>query len=434
MAGRKRAFYILLTLLFLGMLLMNLLTPAEADDYSYMYSYASGERVRSVQDVVASGIAHFKMMNGRVVSHSLFAQPLHWAGKPLFNLLNSLVYIAFLLGIYLTITPGARYDWGLLLAIHAAVFLFAPVFGVTVLWMTGACNYLWPLTLILYALLPFHRAVLGKELPRGHGKRALFVLAALCGGNGIENTSLAMLALMGGILIWLRRQKRRISWDLYLFFFMGCLGYGILMAARAGLLTGQALSPGTYIENFIQCTQRLLEQKWIFCAYAALLILSWADPAMKGRRDLSIGLAGCALLANMAMVVAGYYPRRADFGWIILLLAACGLLLPALESLRGGILRRILTAGLTLMAVFTFLNVMPKNYNRYRQAEARIAHVMEQREAGLTDAVTFGIKSKSPYDVFGDGTPLSADAEYRPNACFAKLYGVHTLTISDEVY
>lgn len=57
---------LLVGVLFFG---FNFYTPLFADDYSYSYSFSTGERIESIADIVESQIAHYSNTNGRFVTH-----------------------------------------------------------------------------------------------------------------------------------------------------------------------------------------------------------------------------------------------------------------------------------------------------------------------------------------------------------------------------
>ena len=431
---RKYGFFLLIAIIYAMLLVLNLLTPMSTDDYAYLYHMQTKERVVTLADMVSAGRVHYMLMNGRIFTNVIFTQAMLWLGKIPFSFINALVYVAFIMGIYLLVKGEKRKDWLLLLAIHSAVFLFAPVFGITMLWLNGSCNYLWGTTLIMYAILPFGRAVLSDEVPKiGLALQCLFVLAALAAGNITENTSTAMLALMVLCLGLLLLQKKRVPLFLLVSLAMALVGYKLLFSSTGLHLDTRAPSSlGGYLNNFSVCMNRLWDKRWLLYAYALFFFLT---PKTDTRRRLfSLFLVACGLLANVAMIVPSYYPARADFGWVIFFLAACGVLLPAFTALHGGALWRTLAAGLALTAALNFLWVLPVNYDRYCQNEALIADVIAQRDAGVTEVVTFGIRSRSSYDIFCDGIGLSANPEYWPNLCFAKYYGVQSIAVSEELY
>ena len=93
--------WVALTLLATGVLFyfMNVYTPMSGDDFLYMYSFYDGMRIESIRDILVSQYAHYFSMNGRVIVHFL-AQFFHLLGKPIFNGINVIAFLAF--GVYTT--------------------------------------------------------------------------------------------------------------------------------------------------------------------------------------------------------------------------------------------------------------------------------------------------------------------------------------------
>jgi membrane protein implicated in regulation of membrane protease activity len=197
---------------------------------------------------------------------------------------------------------------------------------------------------------------------------------------------------------------------------------------------GHSGGMGVLLNNFQDCMGKLKEQGPLMAAYVFLALLAGRSPRHRGRLRFSLGLFGSAMLANAMMISPGYYADRPAFGWVMMLIVACALLAPALAEVRELPLWDAVVVCLALSAAVTYLWALPACYNRYRQAEARVAYVREQRDAGVADVVAFRIKSHSRYDVYCDGNVFSAVAEYGPNACFAKRYGVESFAVSMESY
>ena len=96
---KNRKLYISLFVIFLVALVYNVLSPFTTDDYSYMYSFATNERITSLFQVFPSMVTHYAEMNGRTAPHFL-AQCLLIFPKAVFNVANSLMFTAFVYLIY----------------------------------------------------------------------------------------------------------------------------------------------------------------------------------------------------------------------------------------------------------------------------------------------------------------------------------------------
>ena len=77
----------LLLVVVLLMLAGSALTPYSVDDWSYMFSFATGERIASVGDIFPSMAAHAQRLNGRLIAH-FWAQLFLLLPKMCFNVVN----------------------------------------------------------------------------------------------------------------------------------------------------------------------------------------------------------------------------------------------------------------------------------------------------------------------------------------------------------
>lgn len=208
-----------LTLLIVGVLFysLNYYTPIAGDDYVYMHSQYTGEKISSIKDIFLSQYSSYYIWNSRVVVH-FFAQFFLWKGKECFNFVNTIVYLIFGILIFYHGTNGRfRNNLSLLLFVYCSLFMFTPTFGKSFLWLVGSCNYLFGITLALAYLIPYrfitNREIIAKkanwilELLKLMGMSILGVLA----GWTNENTSVALIAIVLGFLLYYRNQNRNIS-------------------------------------------------------------------------------------------------------------------------------------------------------------------------------------------------------------------------------
>lgn len=184
-------------LLFLFMLACNILTPYLADDFTYMFSFQSGERIKDLWDIFPSMLAHAQKMNGRLVTHFLVQLTFLFPAN-LFDFVNAAM---FTFQVYL-ICRTARAK-GLRQAILAgaasfALWLCEPAFGQVNLWQDGSINYLWSLVFGLLFLQPFVSAFLSdRPLP----KSAYLYLLAFLAGAYSETASAAVIFMAVALLL-----------------------------------------------------------------------------------------------------------------------------------------------------------------------------------------------------------------------------------------
>ena len=155
--SKKQQTIIILASIFIMMLVLNLLTPLLADDYSYSLS-TDNTKINSLMDIINYQIQHYLHWGGRTVAHTI-AQCFLMFPKFIFSIVNSLMYIILIYLIYLHAKDNSTTQKPiLLLLIHLGLWFLLPVFGQTCLWLVGSCNYLWTTVIILLLLLQYRKS------------------------------------------------------------------------------------------------------------------------------------------------------------------------------------------------------------------------------------------------------------------------------------
>jgi hypothetical protein len=436
--NRNVVFWTALALYFLFFLGLNFLTPLVSDDYHYAFSFATDERITSFWQIFPSLYEHYFVMHGRTAVH-FFTQLFMLVGKPVFNMCNAAVATLLLYGLYRLAAGRGETNPAVLLGLGALSFLFTPAFGQTMLWLDGACNYLWGATIVVWVLVPFRDALMEGRDIRSPWLMALLFPGSLFMGAASENASPAALLFMiaAAAILWRRTGKLRpwmgVSCGL------AAAGFLILVlspanAVRATYYAAEGVSQtGQYLLNFRTAAQTLVEHGLPLCAvFLVLFAAAAAQKADRNRLLLSALLFLSGLAANFAMTLSNGYPLRAMMGCAVLILASIGVLLP--DTLKGAY--RPLALGAVACAVFvalvTALSIVPTNYNRYAEARAREAYVTRQRDLGSLNVTTYTLRGMSSYDVFYDITDISYDETYWPNVYYARYYGVDTV-VTDRV-
>ncbi len=169
--------------------ILNMYTPIMHDDFAYLYKYGPPSAVRpteipiqSIVDIFESQYYHYLDVNGRALLHFLI-QLFLFFGKDIFNVFNTLVLLALIVIIYKIAvqykTSGVE-RFFILTFITASVWLTSPFVGQTMLWTTGAINYLWG-TLAVLGFLYYLQNKL--KVPSFHWVQGflLFVCSLLAG-------------------------------------------------------------------------------------------------------------------------------------------------------------------------------------------------------------------------------------------------------------
>lgn len=144
--------YTLFLLIIIGIAfyLMNIWTPLYSDDWHYCFIFGTHIPIDSIHDILISQYRHYFEFNGRLVPH-LFVQLFDGiVGKAGFNIANTIIWIVFLHLLIITIPNSQKLYYKLLTLSTTFILLLIPGFKNCFLWMSGACNYLWTITLLLF--------------------------------------------------------------------------------------------------------------------------------------------------------------------------------------------------------------------------------------------------------------------------------------------
>ncbi|HPF87931.1 MAG TPA: DUF6056 family protein [Candidatus Limiplasma sp.] len=431
-------FWAILGAFYLAMLLLNFITPLVSDDYRYCFSFATGERITSVWQIFPSLAAHYTSQHGRIFVH-FFVQLMLLVGKPVFNFINAGVAALLLLGIYRMASRLSNKEPFFLLVIAAVLIVFTPAFGQTMLWLDGACNYLWGITLIVWVLVPVRDAMVEQTGKPSGRMLALLFIGSLLAGATSENNSPAAIAFIGLCWLTVLVRERRLSGWMFL-----CIALAV-----AGWLS-IVLSPGTIARNAYQenptlsaLGQKMVrfqnvvaafekEQLVLSCAYIFLFAMGVVLGLQREKLRVSAFFFVAALLADLVLIFSNYLPTRSLMGSSVFILAACGMLLfPLLQTSFRALLAGA-CACVVLLALVTAARILPDNYTRFRLAQTREQYVVEQQAAGNLDVTTYSIEGKSPYDVYYDLSDISNDETYFPNVYYAKYYGLNSV-VTDTI-
>lgn len=418
------------------MLLFNCLTPFVADDFTFAFSYRTGQRLTGLWDVLQSQTYHYFTWSGRFLIKTLdqwfTIQP-----KPLFNLCNTAIYIGLALLVYLA-AKGRRAsrDPQLLLFIFLSFWMVSPVFGQTNLWMCGSFNYLWASFFCVAAALPF-ALQLHSPLGRRPWLPVVCFFVGLVGGWSSENTSAGLLVLMVLALGWELVQNRKAPLWMFTGFAGALLGFGLLILAP-GNYQRQDAAPDPRGLVTILATRFLtaINMLWdyglpLLVIFALLFWLLWLQKPAPRVLFLPLALLAAGLGANFAMVLSPVYYERSTHGVFVFLTAACAAALAGLDRSR---LRPLLGAGAAVLALTACFQLVWAGYDIasfWMMHQTREAELLAQKQQGQTQVVSYSIE---PYTRWcaGYGLPdLRTDPEDWICSDMARYYGLDSLYASE---
>lgn len=428
----RKGVYILMGLLFVYMLILNLLTPYIADDYVYRFSFADSSLNRTVADVVKSMYAHCFNMNGRVISHSLESLFLLMP-KLVFDLCNAAVYVFVMYALYRICNFKRRPCPVLFLVIAMAFWYFMPVFGQVVLWQVGALNYLWGLAVGAAFLLPYIVNYVNSADPLPSGwMKVLFSAAALVVGMYTEVTSFVVI-LLGLLLIVISGATGRTAWKNWLWIPLGIalVGFLIMMQMPAEINAKEG-EPGLaqLMKGFDTAAEMMeLHLKWLCIIWGGCFDLGVYGKVRTERLVLSGLFAFGAVVGNFMLTVAAYYPERCLCTSCMLLILACGVVIPELKSGGVGACRACAGAALAVAFLFSLARGSYDIFRTYTDFTAREIIIAQAVQEGRRELALPLVHAHSQYSAFWDTKDLDTEtANSWPNNQMAQYYGVSSIT------
>lgn len=417
--------FFVIALSFAILLFLNMLTPLISDDITYLFVFGETDRISSIADVIQSQINHYYMWGGRSVVHFI-AQVLLMLPSYVADILNTMMYLVYVSLIYYHIKGKDRKNsLSLFVLINMAIWFFQPVFGDTILWTTGASNYLWGTTIILLFLIPY-RIYNGTESKLSLNlvlACTLFVWGVMAGWTN-ENTAGAMILMVVLFLLYYRSNRWRVPvWGV--FGLIGSLiGFSIMILAPGNFeRAGGATSLDLYVFAY-----RLFNYTLTFFYYGGvsvlvasfLFVLYNKFPQAANTRDTNLKITIIyyivAIAAVYAMLLSPTFPRRALFGVVTFLIIGMGIMyfnLDFKEKLVRQMRLIVMVIGIVSFG-FTFY-LAAKDIGAFKE-------IVHERENVIKEAKLKGTK-KCEFKRFDGGTYIHGEDPYSEKA-MSQYYGI----------
>lgn len=443
---RKLIFGLILLAAFLSIYVYNILTPYMSDDYAYACSVREAS---SLWDLAKQQYGEYLSNSGRVIGQFNVRLSLS-VDKQVFNLVNSVMFIILVLLMYANVRRKRKNDIFVLLLIITFLWRFAVDFGQTMLWICGACNYLWGSVFIL-GFVTFYRHFLDNSeeirhhAPLAAGAFFFGVLAGWCN----ENTSGGglLLVLMFGLNFWQDRRKRGQR-SVYPFMVSGILGMccGILgMISAPGIRNrSETMSEGEYsglvglVSRVYKITVNLRKLFFPVIVIAVIVIVFLTlQKRLQGWRQIRCNETVLFLTASVAtsyaLAIAPTPMDRAYFGAGIFLFLACiqGIIDVADHEQVIRAAKYSLVSVMCVWLFFTYLDNLVNLARIYREEQERIGLILEDKADPEGDGIVVIPKLReafrNPYSNAHD-SDLEDDKEYWINLFYESYYDVGNIT------
>lgn len=416
---------------FLAIFVYNVITPPMSDDLLVDRSY-----YQSLWDVFREQYHQYMDWSGRAVLlliNRIFCILPKW----IFNIFNSLCFVYTGLLIYWNIDGRKKYDALLFVLIQLLLWNFSVEFDQTVLWVSGACNYLWGVMIIL-SFITLYRHLLALE-KRGErisaGPVIALAVSAFLAGWGNENTSGGAILIVGiltALYVWERKRIER--W--MIFGLAGALsGFAFLLLAPGNAVRGAMM---TQTETYTGLAALISRGLKVFKAIDAHLLVYLVVICLLGtwyfyqKRKLNefreTAIFAFAALATAGVLILTPEPMpRAYYGANIYMMIAALMVLwkpkagdrPLLALRTGGIL-----AGLLIFS-FTYIEEGANLVRILREVNEREEYILEQTAAGNYELRLPMLRPQfeSEYSFMYE-SDISQDEEFWINDVFCIKYGL----------
>ncbi|GAB6010777.1 DUF3329 domain-containing protein [Viscerimonas tarda] len=436
-------FYGAILIMFVVIYILNFLQPYWWDEFVYSYKWHSPEKIKNFADILDFQHTHYLEWGGRIVVHTIL-QTLLLLGETCADLINSLMYVVFILSIYriANIKSAKKYNLTLLVAVNLLVWFLQFSFGSAIVWLTGSCNYMWMATFALLFVYPACKFYLIGEVKMTAIKTFFYFFGGIIAGWSNETTSVICVVFI-----------------IILFFVLYREGKAIPLWAKvgfAGLLIGAAimlLAPGNYVrftfENGVPFYYRIPQSMYMLFYYffrsglpvtivvALSFVVSryFAEREAKRFHVLACLFVASAIIGLLSMIASPIFPSRAWFTIITFAIVAILILSVRLDFKQRFIATCTKTAiPLLVLLLSSQYFGAAKDLMQIRRAfDIHEQEIYEQKNKGKSDIILSAIQLDLQTDFVHPPYELMADSTALTNRIYATYYGVRTARLKDEL-
>lgn len=457
-AGRRLTFRLIVLAAFVLIFIFNVLTPMMTDDLFYSKTVSEAS---SIRDLFAQEYTQYMTWTGRSVCHMILRFFL-LTDKMVFNVVNSVAFVLLTLLIYWNVDHRKKYDTPVYLLVNLLIWMFGVVFRQTVLWETGACNYLWGAVLIM-GFVTLYRYGLKQESGGGQESEGvvpkqadglkhpvlwavflpvLGVLAGWCNENSSGGGLLMVLLCLGFYLYEKKKGLHAIKPWMITGLLGNLAGLAIMVLAPGNAIRSQAQPEEEhsgllgYMARFQKITLAVRENFLLLLIIGILLFIivyyqkkSWKALWAYSRNGFLwafVFLATC-----YALVLTPEPQARAYFGaGVFLTVSVVQFFVDVSE--KEVIFASLKTGMISVMLLVMFFTYMDSGANLariYREYNERDVYLTQKAEEGVTD-VTVPMLRPDFETKYSDGynSDIREDPGYWVNVAYASYYGFNSVS------
>lgn len=432
---RKNLFMIVIIISFFAIFIYNVFTPEMSDDLLF-----DSTPYQTIGDIFRMEYQRYLTWNGRSVLQILMTISC-LIPKWLFNICNSLCFVLLSLLVYWNVRGKERFDVSLYVLIQLFVWNFSVDFSQTILWLSGACNYLWGITIILGFVTIYRYLLENADDLKCKNLITIFMFPmGVLAGWGNENTSGGaglLLVIFTGMYIC---EKKKI--EKWMVTGMGgmAIGFAFLLLAPGNAVRGAILKAeetysglSAYISRGLKVFGAMKDHFMVYIAIIVLLGTYFYYTKESYKRFIEVGIFAVAALATAAVLIMTPEPMaRAYFGANIYMMIAA---LQMIQKIRkDDISLMSLKTGLILLAsvwmCFVYVEEGAHLVRIMREVNERENYILEQVAQGNKDLVLpmlrpqFETKYSFMYD-----SDISMEKEFWINKVYCSAYDLDSITV-----
>lgn len=432
----RQIFYIVIIFSFLTIFVYNLLTPYMSDDLLVDKSI-----YKSFADIIRQEYWQYHNWNGRSVLQ-IILKIFMLVPKPVFDFFNSLCYVATMLLIYWNVNNKKKYDVFLYILINLCTWCFAVEFDQTILWIAGACNYLWGVFIIL-GFISIYRYYLqkGNEIKNKPLACVLLFLMGMLAGWGNENTSGGAILIIGLYSLYFYLKNHTFNKVMISGLLGSCIGFLFLLLAPGNAVRGAMVKAeesysglAAYISRGLKILKAIDEYFLIYIAVICLLgVYFYYKKTYHMEQFIDTAIFAFAALATAGVLIFTPQPMdRAYFGANIYMMMAA-LQMVQLIRKEDIFLISLKTGGILaafIAMIFVYVEQGANLARIRREVATREEYILEQVSNGETSLVLPQLRTEfaSKYSM-AHLSDISDDETNWNNELYKNAYSFHEITV-----
>ncbi len=436
--------------LFTGLFFVrNALTPMMGDDYGYAFIWdgehggnldamqfgaadiENRERVESFSDIAQSMWSHYFTWGGRILSHTI-VQFFVWIGKPYFDIANTIIFAALVLTTLHLADGLKKFSRAAIVWIFFCLFVLTKFSVVSMICLTGACNYMWAATFQLLFLLPHVKALRSNS---SKGNVPLMILLGLIAGWSNEAGALVTICLTG-FLVGLSKSRGLLRSWMTAGLSAAIVGCALMIFAPGNFVRLELIHPDFNYTTEIFFAHLSNSFLPIICAdFMALLpmiayFLRRAHVRLNTSEILMIAFAATGLLVPTIMLFSPEFALYLSLSSMIFAVVASTCAIAELEP-RLPIVKPI-AATLTMILLIYFATLIYSDLSLFKESRRQIQQIESRRELGVIELPPLNLRHR--FDVIHSDASVApylkffANIDDKPNvslnALVARYYGV----------